>query len=163
MNRYWRFLWPFWTYGIRKICSILRTCRGIRLSWGIRLSSWCSSIFEFEYILISSPSILFFDICEISITADFLQGTLVPNTYRDRRIRNSSQHKPQKTYYTNQVPNTNRIWRITKHPVPNLFYELKYDFPVYEQFFYDALVHTMLPCTIYCHTIFSAPTNFNYE
>ncbi len=116
-----------------------------------------------NFIPISSPSTLFFDICEISITADFLQGTLVPNTYRNRRIRNSSQHIPQKTYFTNQVPNTYRIWRIAKHPVPNLFYELKYDFPVYEQFFYDALVHTMLPCTISSHTIFSAPTNFNYE
>ncbi len=55
------------------------------------------------------PSTLFFDICEISITADFLQGTLVPNTYRNRRIRNSSQHIPQKTYFTHQVPNTYRI------------------------------------------------------
>ena len=46
-----------------------------------------------------------------------------------------------------------------KNQVPNLFYELKYDFTVYDQFFYDALVTTMLPCTIYSHTIFPAPTH----
>jgi len=45
-----------------------------------------------------------------------------------------------------------------KNQVPNLFYELKYDFTVYDQFFYDALVTTMLPCMIYSHTIFPAPT-----
>jgi len=45
-----------------------------------------------------------------------------------------------------------------KNQVPNLFYELKYNFTVYDQFFYDALVTTMLPCTIYSHTIFPAPT-----
>jgi hypothetical protein len=45
-----------------------------------------------------------------------------------------------------------------KNQVPNLFYELKYDFTVYDQFFYDVLVTTMLPCTIYSHTIFPAPT-----
>ena len=45
-----------------------------------------------------------------------------------------------------------------KNQVPNLFYELKYDFPVYDQFFYDDLVATMLSCTIYSHTIFPAPT-----
>ena len=45
-----------------------------------------------------------------------------------------------------------------KNQVPNSFYELKYDFPTYEQFFYDVLVTTMLPCTIYSHTIFPAPT-----
>ena len=47
-----------------------------------------------------------------------------------------------------------------KNQVPNLFYELKYDFPVYDQFFYDDLVATMLPCTIYSHTIFPAPTKY---
>jgi len=47
-----------------------------------------------------------------------------------------------------------------KNQVPNLFYELKYDFTVYDQFFYDDLVATMLPCTIYSHTIFPAPTFF---
>jgi len=45
-----------------------------------------------------------------------------------------------------------------KNKVPNLFYELKYNFPVYDQFFYDDLMATMLPCTIYSHTIFPAPT-----
>jgi len=30
---------------------------------------------------------------------------------------------------------------------------------VYEQFFYDDLVPTILPCTIYSHTMFPAPTN----
>jgi len=45
-----------------------------------------------------------------------------------------------------------------KNQVPNLFYELKYDFTVYDQFFYDVLVTTMLPCMIYSHTIFPAPT-----
>jgi len=45
-----------------------------------------------------------------------------------------------------------------KNQVPNLFYELKYVFTVYDQFFYDDLVATMLPCTIYSHTIFPAPT-----
>jgi hypothetical protein len=48
-----------------------------------------------------------------------------------------------------------------KNQVPNLFYELKYDFTVYDQFFYDALVTTMLPCTIYSHTIFPAPTELS--
>jgi len=41
----------------------------------------------------------------------------------------SSQHKPHMMYYKNQVP--------------NLFYELKYDFTVYDQFIYDALVATI--------------------
>ncbi len=50
-----------------------------------------------------------------------------------------------------------------KNQVPNLFYELKYDFTVYDQFFYDDLVATMLPCTIYSHTIFPAPTYFWYQ
>ena len=50
-----------------------------------------------------------------------------------------------------------------KNQVPNLFYELKYDFTVYDQFFYDDLVATMLPCTIYSHTIFPAPTEFRSE
>jgi hypothetical protein len=50
-----------------------------------------------------------------------------------------------------------------KNQVPNLFYELKYDFTVYDQFFYDDLVATMLPCTIYSHTIFPAPTNRSWE
>ena len=48
-----------------------------------------------------------------------------------------------------------------KNQVPNLFYELKYDFTVYDQFFYDDLVATMLPCTIYSHTIVPAPTKIN--
>jgi len=48
-----------------------------------------------------------------------------------------------------------------KNQVPNLFYELKYNFTVYDQFFYDDLVATMLPCTIYSHTIFPAPTVFS--
>ncbi len=33
--------------------------------------------------------------------------------------------------------------------VPNTFYELKYDFTVYNQYFYDALVATIYPFTIY--------------
>ena len=45
-----------------------------------------------------------------------------------------------------------------KNQVPNLFYELKYDFTVYDQFIYDALVATISPFTIYSHTIFPAPT-----
>ena len=47
-----------------------------------------------------------------------------------------------------------------KNQVPNLFYELKYDFTVYDQFIYDALVATISPFTIYSHTIFPAPTHF---
>ena len=47
-----------------------------------------------------------------------------------------------------------------KNQVPNLFYELKYDFTVYDQFIYDALVATISPFTIYSHTIFPAPTVF---
>jgi len=45
-----------------------------------------------------------------------------------------------------------------KNQVPNLFYELKYEFTVYNQFFYDALVATISPFTIYSHTTFPAPT-----
>ncbi len=56
----------------------------------------------------------------------------------------SSQHKLHMMYYKNQVP--------------NLFYELKYDFTVYDQFIYDALVATISPFTIYSHRIFPAPT-----
>jgi len=41
--------------------------------------------------------------------------------------------------------------------VPNPFYELKYDVTVNNQFFYDALVATIYPFTIYSHTIFPAP------
>ena len=45
-----------------------------------------------------------------------------------------------------------------KNQVHNLFYKLKYDFTVYDQFIYDALVATISPFTIYSHTIFPAPT-----
>ncbi len=47
-----------------------------------------------------------------------------------------------------------------KNQVPNLFYELKYHFTIYDQFIYDALVATISPFTIYSHTIFPAPTIF---
>ncbi len=45
-----------------------------------------------------------------------------------------------------------------QYTVPNSFYELKYDVTLYEQFFYNDLIATILPCTIYSHTIFSAST-----
>jgi hypothetical protein len=61
-------------------------------------------------------------------------------------------------YYPYVVPNTDRKWRIINTQFPIHFYELKYDFTVYEQFFYDVLVPTILPCTIYSHTISPAPT-----
>jgi len=50
---------------------------------------------------------------------------------------NSSQHKPQMMYYQSSSSNP--------------FYELRYNFTVYEQFFYDDLVATILPFTIYSY------------
>ncbi len=35
--------------------------------------------------------------------------------------------------------------------IPNPFYKLKYDVTVYEQFFYNVLVATMFPFTIYSY------------
>jgi len=62
------------------------------------------------------------------------------------------------TYYQYIVLNTDRKWCIINTQFPIHFYELKYDFTIYKQFFYDDLVPTMLPCTIYSHTISPAPT-----
>jgi len=42
--------------------------------------------------------------------------------------------------------------------VPNPFYKLKYDVTVYKQFFYDVLMATMFPLTIYSYTNFPAST-----
>ncbi len=58
-------------------------------------------------------------------------------TANDLLSIHSSQHRLQMMYY--------------QYTVPNSFYELKYNVTVYEQFFYDDLVPTMLPCTIYSH------------
>ena len=66
-------------------------------------------------------------------------------------------------YYPYIVPNTDRKWRIINTQFPIHFYELKYNFTVSEQFFYDDLVPTMLPCTIYSHTISPAPTIFEFQ
>jgi len=71
---------------------------------------------------------------------------------------NSSQLRPQMMYYQYMVPNTDCKWCIINTQFPIHFYELKYDFTVYEQFFYDDLVPTILPYTIYSHTMFPAPT-----
>jgi hypothetical protein len=42
--------------------------------------------------------------------------------------------------------------------VPNPFYELKYDVTIYNQFFYNVLVATIYPFTIYSSTNFPSPT-----
>jgi len=61
-------------------------------------------------------------------------------------------------YYQYMVPNTDRKWCIINTQFPIHYYELKYDFTVYEQFFYDDLVPTILPYTIYSHKMFPALT-----
>jgi hypothetical protein len=79
-----------------------------------------------------------------NVFMDFKTYLNSSNTDRKWCIINISQHRPQMMYY--------------QYTVPNSFYELKYDVTVYEQFFYDDLVATILPCTIYSHTIFPAYT-----
>jgi len=52
-----------------------------------------------------------------------------------------------------------KLWLKVKHQqVPNPFYKLKYNVTIYDKFFYDVLVATMFPFTIYSCTTFPAST-----
>jgi len=49
------------------------------------------------------------------------------------------------------------------HQVPKPIYVLKYDFAICDQYFYDDLVATIFPFTIYSYTNLPAPTYFTAQ
>ena len=76
-----------------------------------------------RYLVFGIFGSLLLDMCKISITAGFLQGTQFPTQTAINGLKISSQH--------------NDVLSIIQFPIH--FYELRYDFTVYEQFFYDVL------------------------